>query len=327
MVGRKPTLARFLYGDIGLKLTALVLALLVYFSVFLEQEHESVVSVPLVVENSDPDRMLVSEYPETIKVKVVAPGRLIARWWLTRAGGSLTAAIPAPDGVMAINRSLLPEDVLVPLDVELRVVEVVEPRSIQLTFDRVMERRVPVQATRTGRQPQGFMVSGPMSVDPESVLVRGPREVVMELVEVSTIPLDFNGRSRPIHEKIGLVHAESLAFDPAEVTVSADVERTRQLVIEGIPVVVSNARGYRVELEPTVGAVTLMGPKSRLDMVEKLNQNGDPTGVTIELDAAGLGPGTHPRAARVDLTEALRLIAVSPPEFTLTLHADRIESP
>ena len=57
-------------------------------------------------------------------------------------------------------------------------ITIVDPPSIPLEWQNVIARRVPVQASVTGKPAEGYVVKGEPTVDPTQVTVRGPEELV-----------------------------------------------------------------------------------------------------------------------------------------------------
>lgn len=64
---------------------------------------------------------------------------------------------------------------------------VVDPPSIELEWEEVITRQVPLQASITGKLPDGFIVNGEPKIDPEVITVRGPssRVEVMQFARLA----------------------------------------------------------------------------------------------------------------------------------------------
>jgi hypothetical protein len=99
--------------------------------------------------------------------------------------------------------------------------------------------------------------------------------------------------------------------------VSTDVERTSQVELEAVPVVVRNTRRYEVWPVPDSVRLTLIGPESRLSAIADHHRQGESTGLVVALDASGLGPGAHELTPLIELPRRIRLLSVEPPRILL----------
>lgn len=306
--------------NLGTKLVALGLTLLVSGLVYLDQEHAVTIRVPLEVADLPAERVPLDDIPATASIQIVATGRRVAKIWLT--GGrpeDVVLIARVPEGAEAFNGELTPVDVSLPADAGIRVTRIVEPQHLSFRLDVLTERELPVAPRVTGALPSGFVISGDVRVVPPVVTVSGPESLVRPLAEVHTRPVDLGERTRPFNASTELVLPERLSASPREVVVHADVEAERQDRLDGVRVVVRNTRGLAHTVDPTEGAVTLLGPESRVGRLRELASAGEPTGLVIAVDASGKGPGAYELTPVVELADDLRLVSVEPPRVQLIL--------
>lgn len=159
--------------NLGLKAMALVFAL--GFFVYLHgQEDMQQRTVPVGVISLPPEdgaRELMTRIPASIHITVRGPAR------------AMTQMIH--DGVAPIELDLrqgypakldFHDDMFsLPRDVELLLVD---PPYLELDWEEVVTRLVPLQASISGQPAEGRMVKGAPQVDPEKVTVRGPVSIV-----------------------------------------------------------------------------------------------------------------------------------------------------
>jgi hypothetical protein len=312
--------ARPRFHDIGTKLVALGLTLLVSGLVYLDQEHETTIEIPLEIVDLPPGLVPLDDVPAEVAVKVVARGRTIARMWLTRSRPEEMAIIVrVPEDAESIDRELTPADVSLALGSEMRVTQVVRPTRVSFRLDVLAERELAVAPRITGSPPTGFVVSGEVRVTPPFVTVSGPATLLEPLGQVPSESVSLAERRRPFNVAVAVVLPERLAATPGEVVVHADIEAERQYQLDQVRVVVRNARGLAHAVDPPEGTVTLLGPGSRISRLAELAEAGEPTGLVIAVDAAGRGPGAYEVTPVVELSDDLRLVAVEPPRFQLVL--------
>lgn len=306
--------------NLGTKLVALGLTLLVSGLVYLDQEHETTIQIPLEIADLPAGRVPLDDIPPQVAVKVVAKGQLIAKMWLTRSRPEdMSLIVRVPEGAESVDRELSPVDVSVPLGAPLRVTQIVRPIHLGFRLDALAERELAVAPRVIGSPPQGFVLSGDVRVAPPFVTVSGPATLLDPLGQVATAPVSLDERRRPFNAATEIVLPDKLTATPQEVVVHADVEAESQYRLEHVRVVVRNARGLTASVDPPTGSVTLLGPDSRVSRLGELSDAGEPTGLVIAVDASGKGPGAYEVTPVVDLAEDLRLVAVDPPRFQLVL--------
>lgn len=181
--------------DWALKTMALVLAFLLW-TVVRAEEPESVPidDVPVQVDNLDSDWVLRSSPdPASVSIVVSGPSRELIR-----------IAFSRPDVLVPVEQV---EDSLVTVDLNpnwvrifptpnTRVVEV-RPASVQLAFEQVSDRLIPVAVDLTGSPMPGFEVNGPVRLVPEAVRARGARSLVSAVDTIRLPPIDLSGLIGP----------------------------------------------------------------------------------------------------------------------------------
>src|SRR5262249_61912802 len=109
--------------------------------------------------------------PANIDVTVVGTTRAIDRLIQT---GISPAELDLREGAqenVTFDKSMLS----LPPDVELRFVD---PPSVNLEWQDVVTRTIPIQASRAGQPAKGYEVKGQLEVEPKEVDVKGPASLV-----------------------------------------------------------------------------------------------------------------------------------------------------
>jgi YbbR domain-containing protein len=186
-------------------------------------------------------------------------------------------------GIQTLMRTVRPGDLVLPIDLtaaregdatidlaehairglpaELRVVAI-NPGTLRVQLDRVLKRRVKVDARIKGEPAEGYAVREVL-VSPDRVDVSGPASVVRALESVSTADVDVTGTHEDADFDVGLSLARGgnlRLSKPGPVTVSVHVGSTmRSRMYTGVPVVV---RGGRYTAEVTSVDVKVEGPEA-----------------------------------------------------------------
>jgi len=298
-------LIKHLFNNAGIKLLALALAVLLYLHVFSSQENEILIGVPLELHGIPEGLTWSGELPATAAVRFRGLGldllKMRARLEQARLWVEVGEARPGH-----YQRPLVSEDVVLPTDLRVEVVGVESPREISLQFDRLLVRRLGVVPRVGGRVAPGFTVHGPTVVEPDTVLVRGPEEVLESVEYVKTDVLDISGREDMVTRRVPLVLEECCQAVPPEVTVRVTIEAVISRTFSELPIEVLRSRGVELlRLEPQEGSVAVSGPTS---VIESLTAED----LRVTIEARGLPPGgTYTLMASVELRRAAVAGAIS----------------
>jgi hypothetical protein len=102
-----------------------------------------------------------------------------------------------------------------------------DPAGVDLKWEQRVLRDVPVQVNVVGTPADGFVVKGPLVVDPTTVKVRGPQSDVVVLQHVRVDAFDVHNLTEGSYSRQLAVEKPSvrLKLDPMNVNVTADITR------------------------------------------------------------------------------------------------------
>ncbi len=104
----------------------------------------------------------------------------------------------------------------------------IDPPSIDLEWEDVIARQIPVQASITGQPAEGYVVKGEPEVDPKQMTVRGPASLVEVMQFARLAPFDVSGLSEGVHKRRISIDAPPRACatsDPPAASVTVTVAR------------------------------------------------------------------------------------------------------
>ena len=165
---------------LALKASAVSVAVVLWFVVAAREPTDEVVSVRFAPQL---DTALVLRDPAPI-IRAFVIGRPNEILKLSTAPLVIRRPI-ASDAPDTLVLSLRTSDVEVPEGVEV-IVRDVQPRALTLRFEAIASRQVAVRSALLVRSPPGTAAIR-VRLDPESVVVRGPRRTVARLRSVSTM--------------------------------------------------------------------------------------------------------------------------------------------
>jgi len=214
----------WLFDNLGLKFTALLLALLVYLNVYTDRPTTMLVSFPIEYAELDDSLSLVGPVPSIVQAELKGTGKqlILMRVKEPRVKLSLAGARRG-----RLDRVLAPSDLPLPVDGSITVENLVGPRVITLDIDRRAHRNVRVRPRAIGQPAAGYHWAGVAFTDPATVRVTGPEQVLATLDSLVLAPVHVDGKRDTVSALVGLDHLPDWCVaEPAVVAVQLMLTRT-----------------------------------------------------------------------------------------------------
>ena len=177
-------LRSILFDNLGLKLIALLMALLVYLNAYTERPASMVVSFPVEIEGLPDSLALYGPRPEPVQAELRGTGKQLIRIRLNEPKLQVSVAGVGPGRV---ERSISEPDLPIGASAGLSVERLIGPRMVQLQIDHRSERRIPLAARVSGMPAAGTQWTGEVILEPAILKVTGPNRALADLA----------GRARP----------------------------------------------------------------------------------------------------------------------------------
>jgi YbbR domain-containing protein len=298
------------FRHLGLKVLAIMLASVLWFTVAGEHVVERSLRVPLAVTNLPPSLEIVGDLPESVDVRVRGSAAQLSRLETGDIVAMLDLATARTGSRLFHLRA---DEVGVPYGIE---VAQVNPPTILLSIEKSIQRIVPIVPTTDGDPAPGFEV-GRISAEPSTVLVVGPESRVREVGSATTEPVEIDGTSERVRDVVTVGVADSavrLVEQPLSATVVVEIlPAPIERLVAGVPVRDRNlAPGLRHRIVPPVVSVGVRGQREALGHVRSDT-------IDAFVDLAGLGPGTYNLRVQVDPSEEVGVGDVTPTVVTVTI--------
>ncbi len=296
-----------------LKLISLGVAMMLWYYVGGEDIVEKNVLVPIEVINLPNNLVISNKHKRNVEVTVRGPRSQIIEMGKDQEARQIDLSKATPGTLVEPIEN---ESVPVPRGLEvLRV----QPSSIILSLDKLIEKEFPINPVTTGEVMPGFVLED-LTIRPESITINGPQTILSQVDVLKTTPINISGLSESIQLQIPLVLNEDLVDLIGETSVTADFTVDYDTVvktIEDMPVIVV-VQGYVQEMEPALVDVTLKIP-TILD--EKGMDYGDL--ITVTAVPEDRPPDSGRLKVQVvpspDLTLPLEIVAIDPEYVTPVL--------
>jgi YbbR domain-containing protein len=250
----------WLFDNLGLKIFALLLALLLYLHVYTDRTVEETLYFPLQLEQLPDSLTLASTPPASVGVRLRGTGKQLLRLRYFKPPFKLSLAAVTPG---TFQRALAATDVPLAGTGDVSVIGVIDPAELRIDVARRAVRDVPVVVPVTGVPARGRLVSGPIEIRPAGVRLSGPAPWVARQETLRTEAISIAGRRDTLELVQAVTAPPAWAHaTPGSVFVRVPIEeaaeRTFSLQVE--------VRGIRPELRadphPSTIDVTWRGPAS-----------------------------------------------------------------
>lgn len=159
----------------------------------------------------------------------------------------------------------------IPLARHLKIEQVV-PREIAFTISRKASKTTRLDPIINGQPKKGYRMSR-VTVDPATVSVVGPEEVIASLETIATDPVDVSGATAEVSRSVRPVTGHSqVRVVPENTTVKVTVSVVRdirELYLAKVPLLVDG--GVATEITPPTVAVRVRGP---IEAIERITESG-----------------------------------------------------
>ena len=254
-------------------------------------------------------RQLISQLPAEVRITLRGPRTQLDDLHADDIGALQLDLRSGKDGKIDIDEKMF----RIPAGL---TVEQIVPSSIEVKWDDVIARSIPVQVPRTGEPAPGTVVKGLVVTDPVEIQVRGPRTVVDGIKSARAAPFDVTGLGQGVHTlKLPLDKPPSLtSYDVDQVNASVDI--ARQLVTKTFSRVKIEVIGIpRATTRPATVSVVVTGTAEDVNAISP-----DAIVPRVEPKAAGddlAKPGNDNLPVLVDVPKGVS-VQVDPPKVVVT---------
>lgn len=298
------------------KVAALALAVLLWFNVSANQDRmEQGVTTTLQFEFPD-DGWIPVDVPGEVRTTfrgrlgdiLALPGDVAIRHAIDEIGDSVVTVDLQPD--------------MVQYDRRLNVQPVsVRPSEVELRFQPLEERRVPVTIDVSATAADGFTIVGRPIVEPESVTVRGARGEVETVSHVETEPVTLEGLDESTTRQLAVrtpSELRTLSVQPDQVLATLRVDSLVERRLR-VPLRAVGPAAGGVTLSPSEVEVILRGPSAEVSELTVREM-----AATVRVDEVPASEAR--RMVEVTLPEDISATAeVSPPAITVVPTAPEAE--
>lgn len=291
-----------------LKFISLCLASLLWYFVGGEDKVDKNVMIPIEVINLPRDLVISNQYKKEVEVTVNGPRSLILdinKMEITRQV-DLSDSKPGSEVV-----DIAKESIKMPRGIS---VERVQPSSIILSLDKLIQNDFPINPVTIGEVPAGFKLIK-LAIEPASISITGPQSQLSNFEALKTLEINLASIRESTQLQIPLDLEPAIVELIGETSVTADIVIARQMVVKkfvDLPVQVV-IDGIEQRVKPAKVTITskisshIAEDKKALDMLFAVTAVGNGTDNQLKVEVIPLGEVNSP----------VEIISIDPPYVTL----------
>lgn len=251
-------------NDLKIKLLALLIVGVIWFSVAGQTSPSTPITisnVDVMLDNPPPQFAVTSSSPSQVKLKVQGPEDVLRELRIaasTRSGDLVAYADLSTFREGGVQIAQLKVRGL-PDEVNLREIE---PATVRVTLDPIDTKRVDVEPRLIGSVPDGYKLTSAY-VEPESVVLRGPKNLLETIEEVATTTVSLNNRTESFSRPVEVdVTGSDIAVE-GSVVLHVRIEEDYGTKEFTVPI----SQSGDGQVEPGTVTVTLRGPFPALNQI------------------------------------------------------------
>ncbi|MCI5158208.1 MAG: hypothetical protein D3906_07150 [Candidatus Electrothrix sp. AUS1_2] len=301
------------YKDLLLKLLSLALGILVWFLAVGTDQMDVNMTVPIEILNLPKKLIIYNQYQKEVSVVLRGPRGIIQEVRNRPPSLTLDLSGAKPDTIV-----LNTENLIFPLPSGISILRM-QPASITLSIDELVEQEIPITAVTEGKAADGYLLKE-VILNPDKIGVAGPASLINRTQSLKTYVIDLSGLNAsatlPVHLDLSPEFMEIIG----ETTVVAKLVVGDLLARKKVRKIPINIRDNEQEVRVRPDEITVTA-----DIPETLIKE---TPVLSMLFRASVNaePGEFPRSVPVAVTgvsipnhDPIQIVSYSPTEVKVSL--------
>jgi len=304
---------RWLTSNIGIKILALFLSVLLWFHAHTERMYIIERKVPINYILPQDTLFVITSLPKEVTIRIKGKGKNLLLLSFSKLQGVLNLRnLKAGKHTVKIS----PENVGLPSQLNLQVVSIMPP-AISTVIDNLSKRRVRVEPQIEDTPEEGYFFTGTRTKT-RRVYLLGPSQLIADYRTVKTEPISLNNRKESFSTTVRLLPPFDMAStQPESVVVKVTIEPAETLKLDDIPINVVNSR-EGVEISPTKAGLVVSFPRSYRNRIKRET-------IKCSVDVKDLSPGEYLLEVQYALPDKVELLAITPEKVRVNIKAPTTE--
>jgi hypothetical protein len=296
---------------------AILISLVLWFLVATDKNYSYQIKVPIHVLRIAKGKILKEKTPEFAIIEVRGKGRaLIAIWFYDIR---LNLELPEINRDKKIELADYLNFLDMPATFGLEVVEIIEPKTIDLKVDDELLLKKPVHFAGNVNTADGYILLN-YTIETDSVELYGPKSLLRNIETVVTDSFNITAQKVDFEQKLDLrdPYPGLIEMSARSVTIEFDIQRLGERTVYDIPITVTNIPSYLdVEAVPPLFSLRIKGG---VELIAEIQ----PTDIRAEIDfGKSYSSSKESYGARIIAPENISWIESIPKTFNLKVKRRR----
>ncbi|MFQ5512676.1 MAG: YbbR-like domain-containing protein [Candidatus Krumholzibacteriia bacterium] len=292
---------RGLLDNLGVKLIALMVALVIWFNASGQQQVNKHYVASLSFANVPDSLTLVGDVPDQVELSISGTRRELLLIGFRKIAMVVNMA-RAAEGRFTHHLSV--SDILLPPGIEPGDIRIIAPAVINLGVERIVTERIRVGVIFENELSSHLMHNRLPETRPAWVKVTGPASSIRRLQKqqrIPTRPVDLSRIKESVNREVEVEHDRTtLEVVPDRVVVSISVSARAERVLANVPpTILLDEKIQTTDVVPKTVSLTIEGPQAVLDTLS----SGD---VSVLVNLSGKPPGWYTMAPEIIVPEGVQ---------------------
>ena len=221
------TRTRFRRTNFNAFLLFLILAIIIWFFAQFSKVYDEIVEIPVVYANTPPDKYLLEENPDFVKLRIQTTGFELS--YLSFFPPTLLIDVQnaiEENGELIYRIDEHREDIQSQLGISFENSQFLWD-ELRIQFQQQKEKTLPVVSEIRTEFAVGYAAADKLQLDPDSITVSGPTEMLDSLSELHTLPLELENVKQDVEGTVAIDTSKlsKIRFFKKEVAYALDVEK------------------------------------------------------------------------------------------------------
>ncbi|RKY78997.1 hypothetical protein DRQ07_06910 [candidate division KSB1 bacterium] len=258
-----------LIKNFQVKLFSLLIAFFLWLYVVTDNYFIYKVKIPLILSNKPQNKVLLNPVPSDVSIEVKGTGKDILRFLY--ANKKIVINIKNLENSAQYRLSV---DMIkgIPENSGIRPIRIINPKKINVQVDEFFVKKVPVVPDIHLKPMDGYIQVGDVCLEPDSIIISGPRSKVKSLKMVVTDSVFYSKIIKDFKGEVELINPDKGAIEISrkKVKYKAKFQRIGERIFTRIPVEVINVpKGISVIVVPSTMTLRLQAGVEVLSKIDK----------------------------------------------------------
>jgi hypothetical protein len=294
-------------------IASFVLAFILWFAITTNKEYTTKIEIPFSIERVAEGKVLNGIPPDHVVLEVRGKGRSLIS--LNFVDKNFVLELPEIESSTTLHLSDYTSYINIPSELGIEIVDIVEPKTLELTVDDYLRDKKPIRIQSTIKPAPGYILADTKSSQ-DSVWVSGPAGIVNSYKYIKTDSLKFSEIKYPFQMQVNLISPKPdvVELDPKKIIVSFTVEQLVERNIYNIPIQIIRVPGHlEAAAEPATIMLRVKGGESKISDLK-------PGDISVIFDySKDYRPSVSDYPMQIEMPLGVSWLEASPQKFHLKL--------